>query len=118
MTLNLVFIISGTILFFAVHLAVMARAILRPHREPASRIAWLVVMIVLPGVGIVAYLLLGETKIGRRRVERMRTVLARIPDVSEIPGMEADFRKTRYPRSLRPTFPGRAFGQRLRAGWR
>ena len=34
--------------FLLIHLAVIARVILRPHREPASRIAWIVVMIVRP----------------------------------------------------------------------
>ena len=42
----------------------------RPHREPASRVAWVVVILVLPIVGILAYVLLGETSIGRRRVAR------------------------------------------------
>ena len=62
----------GALLLFLIHLAVIARVILRPHREPASRIAWIVVIIALPVVGIISYLLLGETNIGRRRVRRMR----------------------------------------------
>ncbi len=59
-----------------VEFAVIARILLRPHRDPASRIAWLVVVAVLPVLGILAYLLLGEVNIGRRRVERLRAVLA------------------------------------------
>jgi cardiolipin synthase len=31
-------------LFFLVHLVFVARSILRPHREPASRVAWVVVI--------------------------------------------------------------------------
>src|SRR5262245_60123601 len=65
-------------LIFLVHLGFVARAILRPHREPASRIAWVVVILVLPIGGIVAYILLGETNPGRRRVARMREVEARL----------------------------------------
>jgi cardiolipin synthase len=61
-------------------LAVMARILLRPNRVPASRVAWLVVVGALPLVGIVAYLLLGEVNIGRRRVVRVREALARIPN--------------------------------------
>jgi cardiolipin synthase len=76
-------------LVFLVHLAFVARAILRPHRDAASRVAWVVVILVLPVAGIVAYILLGETNIGRRRVARMREVLARLPDVAEIPGAKA-----------------------------
>ena len=60
-------------------LAVMARILLRPNRVPASRVAWLVVVGTLPVIGIVAYLLLGEVSIGRRRVARVREALARIP---------------------------------------
>jgi len=60
-------------------LAVLARAVLRPHREPSSRVAWVAVIAALPGFGILIYLLLGETSIGRRRVARTREVLASLP---------------------------------------
>ena len=60
-------------------LAVVARILLRPHRDPASRIAWVVVVGVLPLLGMLAYLLLGEVNIGRRRVARLHTVLGRMP---------------------------------------
>jgi len=72
-----------------VQIALIVRVLLRPHREPASRIAWIVVIMVLPVAGIVAYILLGETNIGRRRIARMQAVLARLPDVADTPGMEA-----------------------------
>jgi cardiolipin synthase A/B len=78
-----------TVCYMVIHLGVMARAILRPHREPASRVAWVVVIGVLPVVGIIAYLLLGETNIGRKRVARVRIVLAAMPDVRQIPGIDA-----------------------------
>ncbi len=64
-----------------VELIVFARILLRPHRDPASRIAWLVVVALLPVLGILAYLLFGEVNIGRRRVERLRAVLAGLPKV-------------------------------------
>jgi len=76
--------------YFVIHVGVMARAILRPHREPASRVAWVVVIGALPVVGIVAYILLGETNIGRGRVARMRKVLAGMPDADEAPGSDAE----------------------------
>jgi cardiolipin synthase len=60
-------------------LGVMARIMLRPNRTPASRVAWLVVVGAVPLFGIVAYLLLGEVNIGRRRVARVRAVLAELP---------------------------------------
>ncbi len=64
-------------------LVVIARAILRPHREPASRIAWVVVIAVLPLLGVFLYILFGETNIGRKRVERVRKVLDDMPPVAE-----------------------------------
>ncbi|MEE8310848.1 MAG: phospholipase D-like domain-containing protein, partial [Candidatus Binatia bacterium] len=60
-------------------IAFIARAILRPHREPAARIAWVVVIAVVPIVGILAYLLFGETSIGRRLSGRAGQVLAAMP---------------------------------------
>jgi cardiolipin synthase len=61
-------------------LAVIARILLRPHRDPASRIAWVVVVGVLPLLGMLGYLLLGEVNIGRRRAARLRAVLERMPE--------------------------------------
>jgi cardiolipin synthase A/B len=55
------------------------RALLRPNREPSSRMAWVVVILVAPVVGMVAYVLLGEVNIGRRRIARMRAAAARLP---------------------------------------
>lgn len=70
------------VVYCVVHLALLARAVLRPHREPASRLAWVVVILALPIGGIVAYLLLGETNIGRRRAERMRRASRQTPSAA------------------------------------
>jgi len=69
----------ATILFGVVWFAILIRAVLRPHRDPASRIAWVVVISLLPGLGVLVYILLGETNIGRKRVQRSRAVLASLP---------------------------------------
>lgn len=50
------------------------RVLLRPNRTPESRVAWLAVLFALPGIGVIAYLLLGETNIGVKRTERVRKV--------------------------------------------
>ncbi len=86
-----------TALHVLIQAALVVRILLRRHRDPASRIAWLVVVIVAPIIGIVAYLLLGEVNIGRRRIQRGRAVLermSRIPDPSNLNAAE-----------LRPTLP-------------
>ncbi|MBL0715980.1 MAG: PLDc N-terminal domain-containing protein, partial [Desulfosarcina sp.] len=91
---------TGT-LFLALHvliqIALIVRVLLRPHREPASRIAWIVVIITFPVLGILAYILLGETNIGRRRVERVREVLSRLPDVADAAGADATNLKVNFP---------------------
>jgi cardiolipin synthase len=69
----------GTILVALAEAAVLIRAILRPHREPASRIAWAVVIIALPVAGVIAYLLLGEVRISLKRRLRGREIEAKLP---------------------------------------
>ncbi len=81
-----------TVVAFTCHamivLITMLRVLLRPHREPASRIAWTVVIVALPGLGVVAYLLFGETNIGRRRAARMRKVRDLLPPAAADVGTE------------------------------
>ena len=48
------------VLDISLQIAFVVRVLLRPHREPASRIAWVVVVVALPLLGILAYLLFGE----------------------------------------------------------
>jgi cardiolipin synthase len=80
-------------MFLAMHILIqitlIVRVLLRPHREPASRIAWVVVIIAVPVAGILAYILFGETNIGRRRVERVHRVLSQLPPVAEAAGAHA-----------------------------
>ena len=80
-------------------LLVLMRAVLRPHREPASRVAWVAVIAAIPFLGVIIYLLLGETSIGRKRVARVREVLASLPPVIP-PSFENDPR-------CQPSYPGR-----------
>ncbi len=90
--------VLGTGLLLLVHVAVLLRVILRPHREPASRVAWVVVIIAVPVLGLIAYLMLGETNVGRRQVARDRKVFSEMPTVDEILRMEAP--------EFRPVIPG------------
>ena len=69
----------GTTLVALAEAAVFIRAILRPHREPASRIAWAVVIVALPIVGVLAYLLFGEVRISLKRRVRGREIEAKLP---------------------------------------
>ena len=69
----------GTILLTLAEAAVLVRAILRPHRDPASRLAWAVVIIIAPLVGLIAYLLVGEARLSNARRSRGREIEARLP---------------------------------------
>jgi cardiolipin synthase len=82
-----------------IQVALVVRVLLRPHRDPASRIAWVVVIFALPVLGILAYVLLGEVNIGRPRVRRMREILGRMPAVNVAAGAGAEH--------LRPELPER-----------
>jgi cardiolipin synthase A/B len=72
-----------------VQVALIVRVLLRPHRDPASRLAWVVVVLAVPLLGIAAYLLLGETSIGRARARRLERVIAALPAPAGIPGYRA-----------------------------
>ena len=85
-------------------LAVIARILLRPHRDPASRIAWVVVVGVLPLLGMLAYLLLGEVSIGRRRVQRLHAVLGRMPPFPAALAEHAAALATNIPERYRHVF--------------
>lgn len=91
-------------LIFLLHIAIVVRAILRPHRQPASRIAWVVVILSVPLLGIMAYFLLGETNIGKRRVEKSRRAIAQIPAISQTPGWQSPTLTPVYPESLEHLF--------------
>ena len=67
--------ILGVIFNTAIVLAFVVRVMTRPHREPASRIAWIAVIAAVPVLGILAYILLGETNIGKKRIALMKQVI-------------------------------------------
>ncbi|TDR31087.1 cardiolipin synthase [Hydromonas duriensis] len=62
------------VLNYAIALYVLGRVMLRPYREPASRVAWMLVIAGVPVFGILFYFMFGETNIGFERAERMRKI--------------------------------------------
>lgn len=71
-----------------IHVGVIIRVLLKRNRDPSSRVAWILVILALPVLGIVAYILLGETNIGRKRIARMKRVMAGLPDITQIAGYQ------------------------------
>ena len=67
-------------LLLVLHVAVVgglvARVLLRPRRDPASRIAWILFIAGLPVIGSIAYVLLGEVRPGRGAIETSNAALA------------------------------------------
>jgi len=58
---------------------VLIRVMLRPHREPASRLAWVAAIAAVPLLGLIAYILFGEIHLGHRQARRLRRLMARMP---------------------------------------
>ncbi len=73
-----------TIIAIVVHLLFIVRILTRPHRQPATRITWIVVVLALPVLGLLAYIYFGEVNIGRARVLKLRKILKDMPDFDPV----------------------------------
>jgi cardiolipin synthase A/B len=73
------------LLHYLIVAACVLRILLRPHRDPAARAAWVLTTLAVPLVGVLAYLLLGETSIGRRRLARLGQIEKMLPDAAHFP---------------------------------
>ncbi len=91
-------------LHLVVSLLLIVRVILKPNRDPAARIAWTVVILILPALGVIAYLLLGETNIGRRRIARMQQILAAMPAPATISEPRSEAMQPLIPERYEPHF--------------
>lgn len=72
------------VLHVAAQVFFIGRALLRPQREPAARLAWVVVIMVAPFAGMAFYVLFGETNLGRGRIARLRAAMARLPSFAAV----------------------------------
>jgi len=73
------------LLHLSLQLLLVVRVLLRPYRDPAARIAWIVVVLAMPVIGILAYLLLGEVSIGKRRMARLARIQQQLPALPALP---------------------------------
>ncbi|MCB2127565.1 MAG: cardiolipin synthase [Rhodobacteraceae bacterium] len=69
---------------FVLQMLTGLRALTRRGRSPASRAAWLLLVLALPGLGVVLYFLFGETNIGARTRRRMNAATKRLAGPSEM----------------------------------
>ena len=94
----------GIILHLSIELILIVRVMTRPHREPASRIAWVAVIAALPFFGMLIYILFGETNIGRRRIERMKQVIQRMPAMAAVSAGDAENARAEVPERYQHLF--------------
>tara|TARA_R110002126_G_scaffold211259_2_gene357818 strand:+ start:2274 stop:3827 length:1554 start_codon:yes stop_codon:yes gene_type:complete len=60
--------------FIGLQILVACLVLLRPHRRQSSSLAWLIVLLLLPGLGLLGWFLFGEVRVGRSRVARHRRI--------------------------------------------
>ncbi len=100
--------ISTGPIFVALHILIqillVIRVLLRPHRDPASRVAWIVILVSVPVVGIISYILLGETNIGLKRTEKIQEVLTKLPKITDAPGWPTTDLKDEVPERYQHLF--------------
>jgi len=63
---------------FSIRLGFTAYLLLRRPARPSSTPVWIAVVLAVPLFGLVAYLLFGETRLGRRRVARYREMAPQV----------------------------------------
>ncbi|WP_432447820.1 cardiolipin synthase [Aliiroseovarius marinus] len=69
------------LLLVVVDIATVARAVTREQRSAASRLAWVVVILSLPLVGVIAYFFLGDTSADRRSDKKLKDLRRELPKV-------------------------------------
>ncbi|MAC18604.1 MAG: cardiolipin synthase [Phycisphaerae bacterium] len=71
---------------FLVRMSLAIWVLAQKRRSPESRIGWILLLLGLPFIGTVIFLLVGETRLGRRRIDRHR----RIREALDRPDIHAD----------------------------
>jgi hypothetical protein len=63
---------------FLLQVAVACRVLIHTAGRPAVALAWIVTVMAVPGLGLLAYLLVGESKFGLRRARRHAAILQEV----------------------------------------
>jgi cardiolipin synthase len=79
----------------------IALGVVPRNRRPASGMAWLLLILLIPFLGFVIFLVLGRTRLERRRTEQQAEVNAIVADrTSQVPTLETDFTGPPYVASV------------------
>lgn len=67
--------VLGTLVYVVdLLIKVVALGVVPRNRRPGTAMAWLLAILLIPSVGLIAYLMLGQTRLDRRRHERQRAL--------------------------------------------
>jgi cardiolipin synthase len=77
---TLVAVIGGLVVLAGVALRVAALGIIPAGRKPSTGVAWLLLVLLTPWVGLIAFLFFGSARLGRKREARLREINATIAD--------------------------------------
>ncbi len=92
------------VVFAFIHLLVILRALLVDSRDPMSRAAWVLALLLLPGVGVILYLLVGEPRLGRRLRHRSAEILDLLANEARAGCRGAAAGRDAIPERFRPAF--------------
>ncbi|MFT3877241.1 MAG: cardiolipin synthase [Propioniciclava sp.] len=79
---DLVWTWAGVAYVIDLAIRIVALGVVPRNRRPASGVAWLLAIVMIPYLGLVLFLLLGRTDIGRKRDARQRLANARVHEVA------------------------------------
>ena len=83
-------IIGLLVFLLGVVINVVALGVVPGNRKPSTGMAWLLLVLLAPGVGLIAFGFFGTTDLGRRRHRRLQTALASIDvAVADLPESRA-----------------------------
>jgi cardiolipin synthase A/B len=80
----------------------MVTVVLRRQFAPGASLAWLGIVFLHPYIGLVLYLLVGESRLGPRRTERHLQIIARFRDPSRNVGRAAHQITPDFPQAYQP----------------
>jgi len=93
--------IANFIVQWAIRIGIGLLIVMR-RRSPASALAWLVLVAMLPIPGMILYFLIGENRLGARDVERYRRVVDRVEHSGRYSRPDQRFHHPDIPINLRP----------------
>ena len=68
----------------------------RGDKKPSAPLTWIVLILAVPILGVIAYLLVGETRIGKKRIARHREIISRV----QSPTLTAQLTQLKYPKLI------------------